>query len=68
MVNLIDDIEVSNIKRKGGGWGFSRSSTDNKNNKGESSMGRHSWVVTAIYVEVNQGVHSFDRKFFRKRR
>ena len=34
-------------------------------NKGESSIGRRSWDVIAIYVDVNHWVHDFDRKFER---
>jgi len=33
--------------------------------KRKSSMGRSSWGVTAIYIDINRWVHAFDRKFAR---
>ena len=40
-------------------------SKNNKNVKEKTSMGRCSWGVTSIQVEINYLVLDFDRKFAR---
>ena len=50
---------MSNIKRVCHELG------ENTKNKGESSMGRSSWGVIAIYVDVNHWLHAFDKKLAR---